>query len=115
MKHIKTFESYLGSLNEAGQQMGPKLTAVWAKYKRSGIEATHGDDLQEYYDNEELDGGCTDAIDSLGKAKDLVDFNTVNGGSGSFDKFKKDLESAGLKVAEYFVDHGGPGLVVVNE
>jgi hypothetical protein len=114
MKHIKTFESYIGSLNEAAG-MGPKLTAVWNKYKRSGIEPTLGDDLQYYYDNKELDSVERDAIDSLGKVKDLVDFNTFSGGRGSFDKFKKDLESAGLKVAEYFVDNGVPGLVVVNE
>ena len=110
MKHLQTFE---GFLNES-KGMGPKLTAVWNKYKRSGIEATTGDDLQDFYDDGELDGSCTDAIDKLGKAKDLVDFSTVNGGEDKFPAFIADLGKAGLKTAEYMVDHGGPCVVVVN-
>jgi hypothetical protein len=113
MKHVKTFENFTGSLNEA-KGMGPKLTKVWNKYKSSDIEATLGDDLQGFYDDEELDQDCVNAIDTLGKAKDQVDFSTVNGGEEDFEDFFKDLDKAGLKAVEYFTSHGGPGAVVVN-
>jgi hypothetical protein len=117
MKHLKTFENYVGSLNEA-TSMGPKLTRVWNKYKKSGIEATPGAELQDLFDTldpEELGEDFVNVIKSLGKKpSELVSFSTANGGDEEFDDFMEDIKKAGLTHKYWFEDHGGPAVVVVN-
>jgi hypothetical protein len=108
----KTYES-LESINEAST--GPKISAIWNKYKSSGMDMNFGKELQAYYDDEELEEETVNAIDSLGKAKDLVDFSTVNGGDEQFGKLLDDIKKSGLRYAQYVIDHGGPCVVVENK
>jgi hypothetical protein len=116
MKHIKTFESYVGSINEAAG-LAPKIKKVWQKYaSETDMTLTMGADLKGFYDDEELDGSQMDAIDAMGgKPETLLDFTTFDGGEEDFSDFVADLKSAGIKHKTYMVDHGGPGVIVENK
>ncbi len=82
------------------------------------MSATLGDELQDLFDElspEEIGENLVDAINALRKKpSEVVAFDTSDGGNDKFSDFLEDVKKAGLNHKEFYEDHGGPGVVVVN-